>query len=240
MEQSYFEDDYPGMRLRMDGDIPFDTFHWEGLFIPEYDATGKVIKLDYDQSYRDPQEDEIIGRYQEMFHNIGAWNVHVASGMERQEDQVEPLKTATSAFRNEIKLKVSDPVGWLSLGNVYIQLRMMDQAVEALTQHRNLVMILPDSTMKKKSEAHYYLAYALYIMGDFNHARKEIDSALLFDSTSEQASNLRKTILEQEELTRKKIEKLKKKIESVDEESENGMDSLELGGELEEKEEGEG
>ncbi|MCD6218235.1 DUF2723 domain-containing protein [bacterium] len=243
MEQSYFEDDYPGMRLRMDGDIPFDTFHWEGLFIPEYDATGKVIKLDYDQSYHDPQEDEIIGRYQEMLHNIGAWNVHVASGIERQEDQVEPLKTATSAFRNEIKLKVTDPVGWLSLGNVYIQLRMMDQAVEALTQHKNLVMFLPDSTMKKKSEAHYYLAYALYIMGDFNHARKEIDSALLFDSTSEQASKLRKTILEQEELTRKKIDKLKKKIENSDEEDEeieDGMGSLELGGELEKSDEGEG
>lgn len=233
MEQSYFEDDYPGMRLRMDGELPFDTLHWEGLFIPEYDATGKVLKLDYDQSYRDPQEGEIIGRYQEMFHNIGAWNVYSASGMDREDDQIKPLKRATAAFRNEIKLKVSDPAGWLSLGNVYIQLRMMNQAIEAFNQHRNLVMFLPDSTMKQKAEAHYYLSYALYVVGNFNQARKEIDTALLFDSSFEKASKLRTTILEQEELTLEKIKKLKKKIESGDEDTQPMPDGLELGGELE-------
>ena len=100
-------------------------------------------------------------------------------------------------------------------------------------------MILPNSTMKKKAEAQYYLAYALYINGDFNHARKEIDTALLFDSNFEKASKLRKTILEQEELTQEKIKKLKQRVEGEDAESDDETGSLELGGDLEKSGEGE-
>ncbi|MFH1515368.1 MAG: hypothetical protein ABIG42_07910, partial [bacterium] len=216
-----------GVRLIIEGDAPYDRFHWEGLFEPVYDSDGKVKSLEYDRSYRDSQEDEIIGRYQEMFHNFGAMAMKNASLLENRDEQEEPLRKATAAFRDEIKLKVQDPSGWLSLGNVYIQLRMMNQAVEALTQHKNIILLDPDSTMKDKSKAHYYLAYALFIQGNFNQARYEIDAALLFDSEDEKAIKLRKSILEQDELQQKKIEKLSEGLEK-DEMHEN-MEIDELG-----------
>jgi len=227
--QPYFEDDYPGMRLIVEGDIPYDTFYWEGLFIPQRDSNNKVTGLEYDMSYKDPQEEEVIGRYQEMFHNIGAWNIYKAKNIEGDE-KIKILMSATAAFQDEIKLKPSDPAGWLALGNAYLQMRMIREAIKSLSEHVAWTERDPNSTMEMRAESHYYLALAYYIAGDFNNSLKEIDSSLLMYSSNTKFADLREEILTQRDATQKKIERLKGALEKMDEKEliDDGKESKEL------------
>lgn len=213
-EESFLEDDYPGMRLMLSDDFSLDNLEWRGLFIAERDQDGKITQLNYDNAYRDPQEDEIIGRYQELFHNLGIWNMYLANQTDDEEKIDEYMRDSTQSFRREITLKVSDPAGWLSLGNAYLQMRMFDQATQAFEQHNTLVQLNPNSTMQQKAQAHYYLAYAYLVQGDFERAKQEIDSSLMFNQDDALAASLRDKIIEQQDLMVKRMKNLEESIES--------------------------
>ena len=214
--EGYFEDDYPGMRLILDGDIPYNEFHWEGLFNPVYGADNKVESLEYDKSYKDPQEEEIIGRYQEMFHNIGSWNIFRSKDL-KDKDRDKAYVTATQAFQLEVKLKPSDPIGWLSLGNAYLQMRLISQAIDAIKYHVQWTELNPSSTLEQRARSHYFLSLAYFIAGEFSNALDEIDQSLLMNTTDKEASSLREEILSQWDMAKKKARSLKEELNKKDE-----------------------
>jgi tetratricopeptide (TPR) repeat protein len=211
-DESYYNTEYPGMRLSMDYKIPYNDLFWDGLFIvkdipDQSPGEEKMLDFELDQSYRDPQEQEIIGRYQEMFHNIGSYNMNEVRMITDEEKKGDYYFRAVRSFRHEITLKPSDPPGWLALGDVFIQTQRYDDAINALEQYMFWLSQTKDATMQNKADAHYYLALVHLFKGNFNKALQEADSALIIDPDNPKTKKLRQAIIDQEVLFREKVKK---------------------------------
>jgi predicted Zn-dependent protease len=99
-------------------------------------------------------------------------------------------------------------------------MRMIPEAIKSLTEHVLWTERDPNSTLEMQAEAHYYLALAYFVAGNFNNALQEIDTSLLMNASDNKFEDLRKEILKQKDVTKEKIERLTGEKKKMDEEPE--------------------
>lgn len=175
---------------------PPEGYYWGGMN-PLVDSAGFE---DYARRsvYLDPQEKEMINRYQDVFLHAGIFRIHEGKWFEEFEEYelaYEQYMLAARHLRSLVSLKPSDYIGWLELGETFLLTQNPENAekcFKTLISKENA----PDSL---KGEAHAALAFLYLKMGDKERAKWETEQAYIYDKTIPRADFVRKQLMGKDE-----------------------------------------
>ena len=166
---------------------PFESYRWEGLprFEGLNDDLSNLDTAPYLHVNLEPQETEVLGRYQDALYRFGIQAL-------LDESQESKEKAISFLFRC-VSLDPDSWFGWKELGDAFFANGSLQSAEDAYRQLLEISAIRGDVEPALEASAHAQLGHIALIYGDLDSAEHEANLALVLNP----GSSLARQILEE-------------------------------------------
>ncbi|HEX9744444.1 MAG TPA: DUF2723 domain-containing protein [bacterium] len=154
---------------------PFENFRWEGL--PRFQGIENdlttISPTEYETVYLEPQELEVLGRYQDTFYRLGVRAL-------LDENDPDSSSEAWKYFFHAVSLNPTDWFGWKELGDALLN---AGEPVRALEAYEQLVEISSgmDVGPARTAGAMAGVAHVKLILGDLDGSETMARQALILN-----------------------------------------------------------
>jgi len=159
-------------------------YYWGGLN-PPVDSPG-FSEYEKRRVVLDPQEKEMLARYQDILLHSGIYRLQEGRRLERSgftELAAAQYKRASFHFRTLVSLDPADVIGWRELGETY----MHTGNVESAEVCYRTILGKESADDALKADAHGALAMMYYELGKIDEATREVTESLILDPTNARA-----------------------------------------------------
>ncbi len=181
-------DEIRDMKLDPSGTPPNSGYYWGGIN-PLVDSSD-FSEYEKKRVYLDPQEKEMLARYQDTFLHAGLFRMKEGRRFDsvNLDDYAQTqYDKAAKHFRSLVSLDPADVVGWLELGETYLYIGYPEWAEVCFTT----ILKKDNADDSLKAEAHGSLALMYYQMKEYDRARSEAEQSIILDPANAKALHVR-------------------------------------------------